>query len=89
LRERPLLTMKDMGMDMPGMDMKGMKMRDHANAQVKMGPGVEMINPMPMDRTGDPGIGLDGSASRADLSRSCRARPIPICARPNARSRFT
>jgi hypothetical protein len=61
LRERPLLTMKDMGMDMPGMDMKGMKMRDHANApQVKMGPGVEMINPMPMDRTGDPGIGLDG-----------------------------
>lgn len=65
LRERPLLTMKDMGMDMPGMDMKGMKMRDHANApQVKMGPGVEMINPMPMDRTGDPGIGLDGVGHR-------------------------
>lgn len=60
LRQRPLLTMKDMGMDMPGMDMKGMKMRDQANApQVRLGPGVETINPMPMDRTGDPGLGLD------------------------------
>lgn len=60
LRERPLLTMKDMGMDMEGMDMKGMSMRDGSSApQVKLGPGVEMINPMPMDRTGDPGIGLN------------------------------
>jgi FtsP/CotA-like multicopper oxidase with cupredoxin domain len=60
LRERPLLTMRDMGMDMPGMDMGPMKMRDGANApQVKLGPGVEMINPMPVDRTGDPGLGLD------------------------------
>lgn len=62
LRERPLLTMKDMGMDMDmaGMDMKGMNMRDGASApQVILGPGVEMINPMPIDRTGDPGLGLD------------------------------
>ena len=60
LRRRPVLTMKDMGMEMEGMDMTGMSMRDGANApQVKLGPGVEMINPMPMDRTGDPGIGLD------------------------------
>lgn len=60
LRKRPLLTMKDMGMEMPGMDMKGMSMRDGAHApQVAMGPGVEMITPMPMDRTGDPGLGLD------------------------------
>lgn len=59
-RERPVLTMKDMGMEMEGMDMKGMSMRDRSNApQVKLGPGVEMINPMPMDRTGEPGIGLD------------------------------
>lgn len=62
LRARPLLTMKDMGMDMPGMDMKGMKMRDGANApQVAMGPGVEMINPMPIDRTGEPGIGMNAA----------------------------
>jgi len=59
LRERPLLTMRDMGMDMGGMSMKGMKMRDGTLApQVKLGPGVEMINPMPIDRTGEPGLGL-------------------------------
>ncbi len=60
LRPRPLLTMQDMGMEMEGMDMSDMSMRDGANApHVKLGPGVEMINPMPMDRTGDPGLGLD------------------------------
>lgn len=78
LRERPMLTMKDMGMDMAGMDhgsmdmsrdpdgnMAGMdhsamSMRDSANApQVKMGPGVQMISPMPEDRTGEPGPGLE------------------------------
>jgi FtsP/CotA-like multicopper oxidase with cupredoxin domain len=59
LRQRPVLTMKDMGMEMEGMDMKGMSMRDGKNApQVKLGPGVEMVNPMPIDRTGEPGIGL-------------------------------
>ena len=69
LRQRPLLTMKDMGMEgmdmpgmtMPGMNKKAMNMRDGANApQVRLGPGVEMISPMPIDRTGDPGLGLDG-----------------------------
>lgn len=61
-RKRPVLTMKDMGMDMPGHDMSGMSMRDGSIApQVKLGPGVDMINPMPMDRTGDPGIGLDAA----------------------------
>ena len=112
LRERPLATMKDMGMDMSGMDTNGgqaagsmdhsamghdmsgaaaggmtgmnhsstqgmansgdsgqsgmdmggmsMDMRDPKNApQVKMGPGVQTIAPMPMDRTGEPGIGLE------------------------------
>jgi CopA family copper-resistance protein len=37
-----------------------MSMRDPANApQVKMGPGVQSIAPMPVDRTGEPGQGLD------------------------------
>ncbi|WP_269713597.1 copper resistance system multicopper oxidase [Caulobacter sp. NIBR2454] len=63
LRQRPVLGMKDMGMDggaaHAGMDHSGMSMRDPANApQVKMGPGVQMISPMPMDRTGEPGVGL-------------------------------
>jgi CopA family copper-resistance protein len=93
LRERPLATMKDMGMDHaamghdmsamnaepPGMaapkprgsdvmgDMGGMKMsmRDPTNApQVKLGPGVQMIAPMPMDRTGEPGQGLESVGHR-------------------------
>jgi len=35
-------------------------MRDQANAPgVRLGPGVDMIAPMPQDRTGDPGLGLE------------------------------
>jgi CopA family copper-resistance protein len=119
LRERPLGTMKDMGMDMsahehgsggmsgmdhssmdhsnmdhskmpgmgqsseaaapPGMavprprgsDAMGhmggmeMSMRDHDNApQVRMGPGVQMIAPMPVDRTGEAGQGLESVGHR-------------------------
>lgn len=46
-----------MQMEMPGMDMS---MRNPDNApQVKMGPGVQTISPMPMDRTGEPGQGLE------------------------------
>ncbi len=68
LRERPLLTMRDMGMDhsamagMGGMEMdhSGMSMRDGRNApDVPLGPGVQMISPIPADRTGDPGQGLE------------------------------
>ncbi|HQT53727.1 MAG TPA: copper resistance system multicopper oxidase [Phenylobacterium sp.] len=109
LRERPILTMRDMGMDMsahgghgamagmdhskmPGMDhqamaatpppgmapprqrgsdvmgdMGGMKMDmlDWSKApQIKKGPGVQMISPMPMDRTGEPGLGLESVGHR-------------------------
>jgi CopA family copper-resistance protein len=40
-RKRPVLTMKDMGMDMPCHDMSGMSMRDGTLApQVKLGPGL-------------------------------------------------
>jgi len=45
---------------MSGMDMGSMKMRDFSVApQVKKGPGVQTISPMPMDRTGEPGQGLE------------------------------
>jgi FtsP/CotA-like multicopper oxidase with cupredoxin domain len=69
LRKRPIATMKDMGMDMSGMDHAGMshnmKMRDPANApQVEMGPGVQTIAPMPVDRTGEPGQGLADAGHR-------------------------
>ncbi|WP_374659258.1 copper resistance system multicopper oxidase [Phenylobacterium sp.] len=73
LRERPLLNMRDMGMDhsamagMGGMEMdhSGMSMRDGRNApSVALGPGVQMISPMPVDRTGDPGQGLENVGHR-------------------------
>ena len=83
IRERPLLTMKDMGMGemamsggghsghgaaapaadaMRGMDMSSgtMNMRDPSVApQVKLGPGVAMLSPAPMDRTGERPTGLE------------------------------
>ncbi|MEO6247314.1 MAG: copper resistance system multicopper oxidase [Sphingomicrobium sp.] len=54
------------GMDMSpqgdkgAMGMGSMKMRDFSKApQVKKGPGVQTISPMPMDRTDYPGQGLE------------------------------
>lgn len=86
IRERPLLTMKDMGMgdmnmgggSMAGMDMSAggsmagmdmsegsMKMRDPSVApQVKMGPGVATLSPMPVDRTGERPTGLEKVSHR-------------------------
>lgn len=47
---------------MEGMDMS---MLNPANApQVKLGPGVQMIAPMPMDRTAEPGQGLESVGHR-------------------------
>jgi CopA family copper-resistance protein len=57
---------KPRGSDVMG-DMDGMKMsmRAPANApQIKPGPGVQTINPMPMDRTGEPGQGLESVGHR-------------------------
>lgn len=138
LRERPLATMKDMGMDMssmsdmkmsgdmagmdhsgmtnmpemkhgaaspetmsnpsvPGMaphkprgsdamgDMAGMKMsmRDPKNApQVKLGPGVQTIAPMPMDRTGEPGQGLESVGHRVLVYRDL----IALASNPDPRT---
>jgi CopA family copper-resistance protein len=71
LRKRPLLGMKDMGMgDMDhgahgggsggaAMDHAKMDMRDKSKVPFEVGVGVDMIAPNPVDRTGDPGLGLD------------------------------
>jgi CopA family copper-resistance protein len=103
LRERPLGTMKDMGMahsagamsdvhngehgsmnatlapgmapprvrgsdvmgQMAGMESMDMSMRNWMNApQVELGPGVQSIAPMPMDRTGETGQGLESVGHR-------------------------
>lgn len=63
------------GGGMAGMKPGGsMKMRDPANApQVEMGPGVQMISPMPTDRTGEPGQGLDGVSHKVLVYRDLMA----------------
>ena len=43
----------------PAMDHGNMDMRDKSKVNFSVGVGVDMIAPMPMDRVGDPGVGLD------------------------------
>ena len=69
LRERPVLGMVDMGMGDMGGGHAGHgaaggapmahDMRDKSKVDFPVGVGVDMIAPMPADRTGHPGIGLD------------------------------
>jgi CopA family copper-resistance protein len=97
LRDRPILTMADMGMSGMdgGMDHAAMghgtagqagapsggeapamshNMRDGANApQVDLNPGVDMIAPMPKDRTGEPGLGLENVGHRVLTYRDLMA----------------
>ena len=49
----------------PAMDHGAMNMRDMSLApQVKDGPGVQTISPMPTDRSGEPPVGLEGLGHR-------------------------
>jgi CopA family copper-resistance protein len=114
LRQRPVLTMKDMGMGgmdhgsmghgggagtaaggaMAGMDhsshaassagggsspapmdMSGMNMRDKSKVppHVKVGVGVDSIAMAPVDRTGDPGLGLENVGHKVLTYRDLRA----------------
>jgi CopA family copper-resistance protein len=67
-RKPPLLDMGDMGMnhgdmggDMGGShSMAGMKMRDTLllPPDVEVGPGIDMVSMAPVDKLGDPGLGL-------------------------------
>jgi FtsP/CotA-like multicopper oxidase with cupredoxin domain len=53
--------------DMGGMDMSMLNPRNAP--QVKLGPGVQMIAPMPVDRTGEPGQGLESVGHRVLVYR--------------------
>ncbi|MBX7492846.1 copper resistance system multicopper oxidase [Qipengyuania sp. 1NDW9] len=78
LREPVTLTMADMGMGSMGGEHGGMdhgamghgdmdhSMRDTSKlpADVKVGPGLDMVSPMPMDRMDYPGLGLDNVGHR-------------------------
>ena len=57
-------AMSDSGM--AGMDMSGMKMRDTSllPPDVTVGPGIDMVSMNPVDRMGDPGVGLDDVEGR-------------------------
>ncbi|WP_029936658.1 copper resistance system multicopper oxidase [Sphingomonas sp. UNC305MFCol5.2] len=58
----------------PATDMGAMKMRDFSNAsQVRKGPGVQTIAPMPMDRTGEPGQGLEDVGHKVLVYRNLMA----------------
>ncbi|WP_430419741.1 copper resistance system multicopper oxidase [Phenylobacterium sp.] len=94
LRARPILTMKDMGMDMAGhagMDHGGgghtMSMLDPKNApQVRQGPGVQMISPMPVDRVADRPTGLETEPGRILTYASLIALQPNPDTRPPSRS---
>ena len=60
LRDPPLLDMGDMGMNHGGGGMAGMKMRDTTllPPDVEVGPGIDMVSMSPVDKMGDPGLGL-------------------------------
>lgn len=80
LREIPTLTMADMGM-MDHSGMNGMQGMDHAMrdkslvpGDVEVGPGVDMIAPMPMDRMDFPGLGLDRVGHRVLRYTDLKAR---------------
>jgi CopA family copper-resistance protein len=98
LRERPVLDMADMGMAHGGghaghgaapaaggasMDHD---MRDKSKVDFPVGVGVDMIAPMPADRTGHPGIGLDQVGHRVLTYRDLAALvPNPDQRKPTRR----
>lgn len=73
---------------MAGMDHGDMDMRDPANAprDMAVGVGVDMVAPMPRDRTGHPGLGLENVGHRVLTYRdlvALEANPDP---RPPSRA---
>lgn len=89
LRQAPLLTMADMGMNhgdtghggghdhggKASTSMDGMSMRDISllPPDVKVGPGIDMVSMAPVDKLGDPGIGLGDVGHRVLTYRDLSA----------------
>lgn len=91
LRQPPLLTMADMGMNhgdgghggghdhggagKSSTSMDGMPMRDISllPPDVKVGPGIDMVSMAPVDKLGDPGIGLSDVGHRVLTYRDLSA----------------
>ncbi|MFN7158419.1 MAG: copper resistance system multicopper oxidase [Erythrobacter cryptus] len=100
LRPAPLLDMGDMGMNHgemnhgdssakghAGHSMAGMKMRDTLllPPDVKVGPGIDMVSMAPVDKLGDPGIGLRDVPHRVLTYRMLEAREPNRDTRPPSR----
>ncbi|MEO7692261.1 MAG: copper resistance system multicopper oxidase [Sphingomonas sp.] len=70
---------------MSGTDMSAMTMRDFSKApEVRRGPGVQTIAPMPMDRTGEPGQGLEDVGHKILVYRDLMAlEPNPDVRAPS------
>jgi CopA family copper-resistance protein len=102
LRERPTLTMKDMGMGgmdhgahgaaagaaTGAMDHGAMSMRDKSKVpeSVSVGVGMDAIAFSPVDRTGDPGVGLDNVGHKVLTYRDLVALEPNPDPRPPART---
>ncbi|MBN2974162.1 MULTISPECIES: copper resistance system multicopper oxidase [Sphingomonadaceae] len=102
LRERPTLTMKDMGMGgmdhgahgsvagaaAGAMDHGAMSMRDKSKVpeSVSVGVGMDAIAFSPVDRTGDPGVGLDNVGHKVLTYRDLVALEPNPDPRPPART---
>jgi FtsP/CotA-like multicopper oxidase with cupredoxin domain len=72
-----------MGHDMAGWITATMNMRDPSVApQVKMGPGVATLSPMPMDRTGERPTGLE----KVDHRVLTYQRPQALAPNPDKRT---
>jgi CopA family copper-resistance protein len=70
----------------PAMDHGSMNMRDKSKVNFPVGVGVDMIAPMPTDRTGHPGIGLDNVGHRVLTYRDLVAlKPNPDTRTPTRR----
>jgi CopA family copper-resistance protein len=71
---------------MAGMDHSGMDMRDASKVDFPVGVGVDMIAPNPIDRTGDPGIGLENVGHRVLTYRDMASlTPNPDTRKPTRR----
>ncbi|WP_324751217.1 copper resistance system multicopper oxidase [Sphingomonas sp. LY54] len=104
LRERPTLTMKDMGMGgmdhgsmdhgamghgaAAPMDHGAMNMRDKSKVppSVKVGVGVDSIAMAPIDRTGEPGLGLENVGHKVLTYRDLMALTPNPDTRPPTRT---
>ena len=70
----------------PPMDHGSMNMRDTSRVNFPVGVGVDMIAPMPADRTGHPGIGLENVGHRVLTYRDLVAlKPNPDTRTPRRR----